>query len=141
MCADAAESGFEIVHFVEGFTDGVLNGTADYQGTPHHFELRSAEPNAPEVYRLTPLSPELFDAVLEAWEIYRRWQRSAGDDASASPAGIPAVPEDRERQAALRGFISDWLLAAQPTAFLAEGDFEQVPAGLRVKWSRLEREG
>ncbi len=136
MCVDAASSGFEIVHFVEGFTDGVLNGTADYQGTPHHFELRSAEPNATEVYLLTPLSPELFDAVTEAWEIWRHGQREQGD-ASAPATSIPVLPEDRERQAALRRFISNWLAAAKPTAFMAEGDFEQIPAGLRVKWNRI----
>jgi hypothetical protein len=138
MCADAARSGFEIVHFVEGFNDGVLNGTADYDGTPHHFELRSAEPDLPEVYRLTPLSAELFSAVTEAWEIWRRFEREQRASPSASANVLPALPEDRERQAVLRGFISKWLLAAQPTAFLAEADFEQDPAGLRVKWSRIQ---
>ena len=136
MSADATESGFQIVHFIEGFTDGVLNGTADYQGTPHHFELRSAEPDAPEVYRLTPLSPDLFDAVTEAWEIWRRWQAAPSRDTP-----IPALPEDRERQATLRGFISSLLATAESTAFLAEGDFEQAPSGFRVKWTRVGSPG
>jgi len=143
MRVHAASSDFEAVHFVEGFVDGVLNGTADYQGTPHHFELRSAEPNRAEIYRLTPLSPEAFAAVTEAWEIWRRWQqvqRAAASDASAL---LAALPEDRERQAELRGFIGNWLARAAPSAFLAEGDFDQVTSdagqpSLRVKWSRLE---
>ena len=141
------DSRYEAVHFVEGFSDGVLNGTADCGGAPHHFELRSAEPNAPEIYELTPLSSVVFDAVVEAWAIWRRWEQARTADANAVDAIILALPEERERQAELRGFVSNWLAAAKATAFLAEGDFEQVPttsspgavqATLRVKWSKLD---
>jgi hypothetical protein len=144
MSDDTTTPAFEIVHFVEGFVDGVLNGTADYRGTPHHFELRSAEPNAAELYELTPLSPEVFRAVIEAWEIWRRWQRARELTPALYTPGIPALPEDRERQAALRGFISNWLASAKPSSFLAGGDFEHVAASaaqgtdhdvLRVRWS------
>jgi len=137
---------FEAVHFVEGFAEGELNGTADYAGTPHHFVLRSAEPNQAEVYLLTPLSPEVFGAVKEAWEIWRRWQRAQTETPNEASALRPALPEDRERQAELRGFVSNWLSASKSLAFLAEGDFEQAPSGtgsdadaqrLRVKWQKL----
>lgn len=144
MIENATTPAFEIVHFVEGFVDGVLNGTADYRGAPHHFELRSAEPNAPELYELTPLSPEVFRAITEAWEIWRRWQRARALTPDLFTPGIPALPEDCERQAALRGFISNWLASAKATSFLAEGDFDQVAADpaqgighgvLRVRWT------
>ena len=149
MPAFVESSHFEPVHFVEGFVDGVLNGTADYQGAPHHFILRSAEPNAAEIYQLTPLSAEVFDAVTETWEIWQRWretQRAASIEDSSS---LAALAQDRERQAELRSVISSWLAAAQPFAFLAEGDFERVAAEtagvaqplLRVKWSRLAASG
>jgi len=143
MAARAEASSFESVHFVEGFVDGVLNGTADYRGTPHHFVLRSAEPNHAEVYQLTPLSPEVFAAVSEAWGIWQRWQQAQHGAPPDNSTLLLALPEDRERQAELRGYISNWLLAAKSSAFLAEGDFEQVAtddgrASLRVKWSRLE---
>ncbi len=59
--------------------------------------------------------------------------------------GIPALPrKNRERQAALRGFICNWLASSKGSAFLAEGDFEHVAANaalgvdrdsLRVTWS------
>jgi|GEM_PF-3121607 len=142
MEARTEASSFEPVHFVEGFVDGVLNGTADYQGTPHHFVLRSAEPNHAEVYQLTPLSPEVFAAVSEAWGIWQRWQQAQRVEPHDSSTLVLALPEDRERQAELRGFISNCLLAAKSSAFLAEGDFEHVatdvaPHSLRVKWSRL----
>lgn len=149
MRARSESSEFEPVHFVEGFVEGVLNGTADYQGRPHHFELRSAEPNQAEVYQLTPLAPEVFAAVTEAWQIWRRWQQSQAATSNRALALLPALPEDRERQAELRGFISNWLASAKASAFLAEGDFEQVAAAasasvaqpsLRVKWTRLERD-
>lgn len=131
-----SDSRYEIVHFVEGFVDGVLNGTADCEGSPHHFELRSAEPNAAEVYRLTPLPAEVFAAVVEAWEIWGRHGMA-----------MPASPADRERLAELRVFITHFLEVARPGAFLAEGDFEEVAAhsgpgvaraALRVKWSRRD---
>lgn len=142
MSARTESSSFEPVHFVEGFVEGVLNGTADYHGTPHHFVLRSAEEGRAEVYRLTPLSLEVFAAVTEVWQIWKRAeqaQRSAPSNAS----GLLALPADRERQAELRGFISNWLSANEAHAFLAEGDFEQVGTNegrhaLRVNWSRLE---
>ena len=144
MCADAVRPSFDVVHFVEGFVEGVLNGTADYRGAPHHFELRLAEPGTPEVYELTPLSPEAFSAVTEAWEIWRRWQGARREAPALYTPVIPALPEDRERQAELRGFISNWLARAKVSSFLAEGDFEQVAANasqgiehdlLRVRWS------
>jgi hypothetical protein len=147
MSEDATRPGFEMVHFVEGFVDGVLNGTADYRGAPHHFELRSAEPNAAELYALTPLSPEVFRAVTEAWEIWQRWQRARELAPALYTPVIPALPEDRERQAVLRGFISNWLASAKATSFLAEGDFERVATNgaagvqrevLRVKWSKSD---
>jgi hypothetical protein len=130
-----SDSSYEVVHFVEGFVDGVLNGTADCEGAPHHFELRSAEPDAAEVYRLTPLTPAVFAAVVEAWQI---WGRHG--------VAVPALPADRERLAELRVFITHFLEAARPGAFLAEGDFEQVSAhsgpgvgraALRVRWNKL----
>lgn len=134
---------FELVHFVEGFVDGVLNGTADFQGAPHHFVLCAAAPNRAEVYRLTPLSVEAFGAVTEAWEIWRRWERAQRDAPNHPAQLLAALPEDRERQAELRGFISNWLAAAESRAFLAEGDFQQVSddAGqhsLRVRWNPLD---
>jgi hypothetical protein len=146
MCAEVAVSTFDVVHFVEGFVDGVLNGTADYHGAPHHFELRSAEPDQPEVYLLTPLTAQVFEAVTEAWEIWRRWEQAQQAAVAPLADGIPALPTDRERQAALRGFISNWLASAKESAFLAEGDFEHASAdeatavrgaGLRVKWHGL----
>jgi len=144
MSEDATKPAFEMVHFVEGFLDGVLNGTADYRGAPHHFALRSAEPNAVELYELTPLSQDVFAAITETWEIWRRWQRALERDPSLSAAGVPALPEDRERQATLRGFISNWITCAKGTSFLAEGDFEHIVANaalgvdhdvLRVRWT------
>jgi len=145
MGAQADSSDYEPVHFVEGYVEGVLNGTADYRGTPHHFELRAAEPNTSEVYLLTPLSPEVFAAVSEAWQIWRRAQQGRHATPAKPSDFVPALPQDRERQAELRGFVSNWLASAKPSAFLAEGDFEQVAGmasmdaqhSLRVKWSRV----
>lgn len=142
MPARDESSSFEPVHFVEGFVEGVLNGTADYRGKPHHFVLRSAEPNRAEVYQLTPLSPEVFAAVSEAWQIWQRAEQAQRSTPSKASA-LLVLPEDRERIAELRGFISNWLSAAEPSAFLADGDFEPVATNdglhsLRVKWSRLE---
>jgi hypothetical protein len=149
MRARAESSDFEPVYFVEGFLDGVLNGTADYRGAPHHFLLCAAEPNAPEVYQLTPLSPEVFSAVTEAWEIWRRWQQAQCATPTPASTLLAALPEDRQRQAELRGFISNSLAAAKPLAFQAEGDFEQVasdaatervvPYSLRVRWTKLDQ--
>lgn len=147
MSAGLTKPTFETVHFVEGFLDGVLNGTADYRGTPHHFELRSTGPNAVELYELTPLSSEVFRAVTEAWEIWRRWQRARELTPALYTPGIPALPEDRQRQAALRGFISNWIAGAKASSFLAEGDFDHVATDaalgiehgrLRVSWSEPE---
>jgi hypothetical protein len=73
-------AGFDIVHVVTGYYDGVLDGIADYMGGPHRFEIVSFDGAAGDRYELTPLSEQAFAAAMEAWEIWQRWEvaRRAG---------------------------------------------------------------
>jgi hypothetical protein len=83
--------GFEIVHFVFGYYDGVLEGIADCGGAPHHFALeeQGAEDQVTDRYRLTPLSPEVFQAAVEGLGDLV----SMGTGASCRTGGISERPQ------------------------------------------------
>ena len=79
MNVPTVDPGFEVVHFVLGYYDGVLVGIADWHGVPHHFELEddvAPEGDRRDRYWLTPLAP--FDGL-----------NSVGAGRSAAGARVP----------------------------------------------------
>jgi hypothetical protein len=131
-------AGFDIVHVVTGYYDGVLDGIADYQGRPHRFQIGSIDGVADDRYELTPLSEQAFAAAMETWEIWRRWEAAyrAGGVPDFEVKPFPALPADRARQQELEGIVSAALTAAKAKAFRARGDFRPLLEGA---WCGTER--
>jgi hypothetical protein len=141
------EPGFEIVHFMLSYYDGILEGVADCRGAPHHFQLedRGAPDEPRDRYRLTHLSPEAFAAFVDGWNIWCRWEAAYRAGRVAPHLGPnPALPGDLSRQREADVVVTAWISAARPTSFCALGEFkpllQNVNAGtargaLQVLWT------
>jgi hypothetical protein len=145
------DPGFEIVHFVLGYHDGILDGIADYEGRPHHFELEAWGPpeKSWDSFRLTPLSSDVFRAAEESWDIWCRWERAHRAGEVGSPHGPnPALPGDEDRRRETAQVMAAWLASASATAFVAEAEFKPllpdawcgtVRGALQVRWKNATK--
>jgi hypothetical protein len=141
------EPGFEIVHFVLAYYDGILEGVADCRGAPHHFHLE--EPGAPEApsarYRLTQLSPKVFAAFVDGWDIWCRWEAAHRAGRVGPQLGPnPALPEDEARCRDADQLVAAWISSSQAASFLADGEFKPflpdanagtIRSALQVRWT------
>ena len=149
MATPSLAPGFEIVHFVLGYHDGILEGIADWNGQPHHFEVyQSGPPDGPlDRYRLTPLSPEAFDAAVDTWGIWCRWEQAhRAGRVPYHPGPNPALPEDEDRRRRADEIVSGWLASSKAAAFLADAEFKAllpdawvgtVRGACQVRWSSV----
>ena len=146
------DPGFEIVHFVLGYYDGILDGIADYQGSPHHFALEERGPPAEswDLFRLTPLTPDAFRAAEEGWDIWCRWERAHRGELGSHVGSNPALPEDEDRQRKAAQVVAAWLASASGNAFVAEAEFKPllsdawcgtVRGALQVRWKNAVKAG
>jgi hypothetical protein len=143
------EPGFELVHIISGYYDGILDGLADWQGRPHHFELESPGPaNQPyDRYRLTPLSPEVFSAAIEGWDIWcRREQAHRAGQVADHLGPNPALPQDEERRQQIDKLVADWIASSKAASFVVDGEFRPLVADafigtargvMQVRWITL----
>jgi hypothetical protein len=135
----ALDPGFELVHFVLSYYDGVREGVADHGGAPHHFEQEDEGDETDWLCRLVAYPPEIFAAASESWDI---WCRAA---AARGPGEVYTdLPEDVDRRRELDAIVSGWLAASEAESFVVSGDFKQllpdarcgtVRGALQVRWT------
>jgi hypothetical protein len=130
---------FERVYTIDEWRAGPRAGVANFAGVPHFYRFVSQGSDAwspdEDRYELTPLSSELFEMMLEASDLFRRWHpgpRIGNDDALD---GVGAA-EDRARYHALERRIADALAARLPIAIM-RGHFDFDPD--RVRWTPIDR--
>lgn len=137
----------ERVHGILGYYDGILNGVADYEGTPHAFSIAGdLDAEAPR-YRLKPISPSEFELFEEYWLMWRRWEDAFYEN--AVQAQSPAVlPEDRPRHDEVTPAVKKSLTVPEDAGFVARGSFRPSPlrndlrdgrwGGFEVEWTPEE---
>ena len=130
---------FERIYTIDEWRAGPKAGVANFAGVPHFFRSvrRDSDVCSPDedLFELTPLSPELFEMMLEADALFRRWHpgpRIGSPDAQDGPRAA----EDRARYARLEREIADALAARLPIAIM-RGQFDFDPD--RVRWTPLDR--
>lgn len=69
---------FERVHTMTAYYDGPRTGVADFEGVPHLYESEwnDTAHDFTDTFQLSAVDPETFQLVLEAWEIWLRWERA-----------------------------------------------------------------
>jgi hypothetical protein len=136
----------ERVYGILGYCDGILDGVADFRGSPHAFVLDGDfEAEAPR-YRLKPLHADEFALFLEYWHMWRRWEDAfhRGEVAGAAPAVLPA---DLPRHDEIEPIVKKALAVPEHIGKVVRGDFRPAAevieerhgrwGGFEVVWSPL----
>ena len=142
-------SDYELVHTMTDYYDGPRGGIADYEGIPHIYQSMwsDSEDNYNDVFRLSPVGPDVFALALEDWQIWLRWE-TAFHQGNATQETHPALPNDRPRHEELQLFLKDKLAIDDNNVVLATADFRpRADSGwsgrgfhpLEVKWSLADR--
>jgi hypothetical protein len=137
--------GYEVVFTVRHYHDGPRSGVANFHGLPHFYECVFDEQtdDYSNLYLLTKLSQEAFDAAIENWEIFLRW-RAAFDLGKVSRETHPALPQDKNHYDENRRLLDQALASGRSLAKQVSGEFEVVgnpppPRDVltpwQVKWS------
>ena len=98
MDAKELKPGYELVFTVTEYYDGPRQGIANFEGEPHFYDcvFDDALDDYSNLFRLTPITPAVFQLALEDWSIWERWEL-AFNTGKAVRDSHPALPEDRRR--------------------------------------------
>jgi hypothetical protein len=144
MNGENLSAGYETVFTVTDYSGWPRKGIANYQGTPHLFEYVANETKNPDskLFRLTPVSTEIFQLAMEDWEIWRRWL-IAFYEKKADISTSPALPDDSSRHEELKRMLDERLIFDPRQTIMRVGRFEvlaepsipeRVIRQLQVKW-------
>ena len=139
------QNGFEEVFTVTDYYDGPRRGIANFNGQPHLYDCVFADEKQDysNLYRLTPVSEELFLLALEDWTIWKRWELAfhAGE---VNLDSHPALPAERDRHLYLQSLLDEQLKTDTAGCLLRAGAFANagtkaaakgILIDLVVKWS------
>jgi hypothetical protein len=119
---------FETVHTMTDYYDGPRGGIADFFGAPHIYESTFADVGdkpveAVDVFRLSPVTPEVFELALEDWAIWLRWETAFHRGEITKDDAHPALLVDRARHEELKRLLTGKLVVADDCCVLAQADF------------------
>lgn len=121
-------SNFETVYTMADYYDGPRGGIADFCGVPHVYESTYADTGDKpgvtiDVFRLSPVAPEVFKLALEDWSIWLRWETAFHRGEITSDDAHPALLVDRPRYEQLKRQLSGKLVIADDCCILAHAEF------------------
>ncbi len=127
MSSAQRKSGFEEVFTVTDYYDGPRGGIANFNGEPHFYECVFGGEDYSNLYRLTPVSQELFLLALEDWAIWKRWEGAfyAGE---VSHDSHPALPAERERHLQIKSLLDEQLKIDEGRCIIRAGVFANAGA-------------
>lgn len=131
---------WDIIHTVQDFYDWPRKGVADFRGVVHGFSCAfdAAANEYTDRYWLTQISKDLFQLVIEEYEIFLRW-RIAFDANTVGIETHPALPADRLRQQELATIIKDRPWAVTDRSVRVRGRFRSLGQHrYEVHWSELD---
>ena len=137
MSASELSPGWEKVFTVTEYYDGPRQGVANFKGQPHFYdcifdEVRS---NYSNLYRLTPVGPQILALAEEDCAIWERWE-SAFRAGNTTRDTHPALPQDRGRYQELRAALDPSLETDHANCIIQVGSFEEgIGRPLQVSWT------
>ena len=133
---------FELVYTITDYYDGPIGGLADYQGSPHIYEVLWNAPrdsqSSDHLFRLSPVDKDTLALALEDWGIWLRWEEAfqAGMIAQSTH---PALPSERARHEELQVLLATRLVIDPDRSLVMRGEFRCTPRGAmepltEVRW-------
>jgi len=137
---------FEKVHTMDEYYDGPRSGLADYCGEPHYYRsvYLDTQPfyDDEDRFELSPVSPEVLAAGIEAQQIFERWDAIRPTPVAADDFG--ALPAERTRQTELTEFLrQSFSAAAARQRTLVRGTFHGAARPhmkMQVCWTPIPNE-
>jgi|ERR1022692_278238 hypothetical protein len=137
--------GYEEVFAVTDYYDGLVQvlRTSKANLTSTIASLDEMRSDYSSLYRLTPISPHIFDLAREDEAIWERWEL-AFHAGSTTRETHPALPQDRVRHEEIRAVLNSVLKTDKEACTVRTGLFEvlgspTLPKGairpLKVKWT------
>ncbi len=119
---------FETVHTMTDYYDGPRGGIADFCGVPHVYESTYSDTgdkpdDAIDVFRLSPVNPEVLELALEDWAIWLRWETAFHRGEITQDDAHPALLVDRARHEELKRLLTGKLAVADDCCVLAQAEF------------------
>lgn len=121
-------SNFETVHTMTDDYDGPRGAIADFCGVPHVYESTYADvgdkpDETIDVFRLSPVTPEVFELALKDWAIGLRWETAFHRGELTPDDAHPALLADRVRHETLKRSLTGKLAVADDCCILAHAEF------------------
>ena len=138
--AMSEEIPFERVFTMTDYYDGPRTGIANFRGIPHLYESKWSDlgDDFEDSFLLTPINQDVFDAALEDWAIWLRWEE-AFHRGEAPQESHPALPADRLRHEELEKQLAGQLVTNPASAIEAHGEFRPaVESTKQFGWRELE---
>ena len=126
--------GYEEVFTVTDYYDGPRQGVANFNGKPHFYDciFDESRDDYSDLYRLTPITQNVFELAKEDWAIWERWE-FAFHAGNATRESHPALPQDRPRHEEIRAILDSALKTDKENCNIQAGSFE--PTGTSVSWT------
>lgn len=131
----------DILYTTTDYYDGPRAGVTRFRGEPHYYQSCWKDlDDSDDVFLLTPISPKIFDAAIEDWNIWLRWSL-AFRTGKTTLETHPALPEDRDRHEELKRLLLDSLVTnlAAGVCVTARFDYKYTEHGSEiqslVEWS------
>jgi hypothetical protein len=110
------------------YYDGPRGGIADFCGVPHVYESTYSDTgdkpdDAIDVFRLSPVNPEVLELALEDWAIWLRWETAFHRGEITQDDAHPALLVDRARHEELKRLLTGKLAVADDCCVLAQAEF------------------
>ena len=115
---------WEKIYTVNRFYDCPVLGIADFKGTPHIYEAILDTPEDADLsrYYLMHIESDLMDLVMEAWDIWIKWNEAL-DKKIVKPSNQYPLPEDKIREKELKRLIGDRLTAIPEKSVVMKAEF------------------
>ena len=129
--------GYEEVFTVTEYYDGPRQGLANFKGEPHFYDciFDEARSDYSNLYRLTPVSPQIFELAREYWAIWERWE-SAFKEGQTTQESHPALPQDRMRHEEIKAVLDAAPRTDQANCVAQMGSFKwDTMLPLQVSWT------
>ena len=127
----------EKVYLVEIFWDFPISGIAEYQGKPCFFDLEEdSDEESDSIYNLIPIEKEIFDLLIEKFELWKLFQDSFQKGEVTEDSG-PVLDKDKDRFKYLKNKIYAYLYSNRDQSIKMKATFNIIEEKEPINFSEF----